>query len=218
MTAYEKARAYVSLSVVAAVLVLFAVTGVCRADSLWNMQSGQPSSLYSTTKGEYKIGDIITILIVESIRASNSASLNTDKESDLDVELNGFDRYFGLTNIFGRSIDNDPKVGLDAESGFDSDGSSQRSSTITGTVTGQVTEILPNGNLRIEASQLVAINQEKNAVILMGTIRPADISAQNTVFSTQIANAEIRYAGKGPLSNVQKRGIFKEFLEFIWPF
>ena len=89
---------------------------------------------------------------------------------------------------------------------------------LCGTVSGQITEIMLNNNLRIEASQTTVINGERNSVILVGTIRPEDISAKNTVFSTQVSNAEIRYEGKGSLSNVQKRGILTEFLEFIWPF
>ena len=189
-----------------------------QADSLWNNAATQPRSLYSATKGEYKIGDIITILIVENIRASNTTGTETDKESELDLEFQGFDNYLGLNHLFGTPISTDPRFDVNAQSDFEGTGSSSRASSITGTVTGQVTEILQNGNLRIEASQTTVINGERNSVILLGTVRPEDISAQNTVYSTQVAYAELRYEGKGPLSNVQKRGAIKEFLEFIWPF
>jgi len=201
-----------------ALAALFAFAGNTRADSLWNRSPGAHSSLYSSTKAEYKIGDIITILIVEDISARNTTSTETDKERDLEMEFEGFDDILGLKSIFGRPISADPNFGLDTTSEFEGEGSSRRSSVISGTVSGQVTEILPNGSLRIEASQMTVINEEKNSVILVGTVRPQDISPQNTVFSTQIANAEIRYAGRGPLSTVQKRGVITEFFEFIWPF
>jgi flagellar L-ring protein precursor FlgH len=192
--------------------------GVVRADSIYNGAKSQPPSLFSSTSSEYQPGDIVTIMIVENFTASNSASTNTDKETELDADFEGFDDIFGLTHIFGRPISVDPKFGIDVENEFDGSGSSKRSSRITGTVTGQITEILANGNLRIEASQRTVINGEKNSVILTGTIRPQDISSQNAILSTQISNAEIRYEGVGPLSTVQKRGIVTEFLEFIWPF
>ncbi|UCD56541.1 MAG: flagellar basal body L-ring protein FlgH [Candidatus Hydrogenedentota bacterium] len=192
--------------------------GIGRADSIWNKLPGGAASLYATSRGEYKIGDIITILIVESFSATNTASLDTEKETELGMQFGGFDDIFGLTHIFGRPLSVDPNFEIDAESEFEGGGSSRRSSAVTGTISGQVTEILPNGNLRIEASQTTMINGERNSVIVVGTIRPQDVSPANTVFSTQVANAEIRYAGKGPLSNVQKRGIITEFLEFIWPF
>jgi flagellar L-ring protein precursor FlgH len=199
-------------------LVLVAGGGICTADSLWNNSAAQPRSLYSATKGEYKIGDIITILIVESFKASNTASTATDKETDLGIEFQGFDNYLGLSHLFGTPIAGDPRFGVGAENDFDGTASSRRSSSVTGTVSGQITEILLNNNLRIEASQTTVINGERNSVILVGTIRPEDISAKNTVYSTQVSNAEIRYDGKGSLSNVQKRGILTEFLEFVWPF
>ncbi|GAB4348999.1 MAG: flagellar basal body L-ring protein FlgH [Candidatus Abyssubacteria bacterium] len=193
-------------------------SGSARADSIWNSAALQPASLYSTTRGEFHIGDILTILIVEDIRASNATNLETDKESDLEAGISGFDEIFGFTEIFGRSLSTDPRFGIDGQSEFDGEGASRRSSVITGTISGKITEILPNGNLRIEASQTTVINDEKNKVILVGTVRAQDISPQNTILSTQVANAEIFYTGVGPLSTVQKRGVLTEVIEFIWPF
>lgn len=191
--------------------------GTAWSDSIYN-SAGRPLSLYSTTKSEYKMGDIITILIVESFAATNTTSTNTDKETELDMGFQGFDDIFGLTNILGKPLSTNPSFGINAENEFDGSGSSRRSSTITGTVTGQVTEILPTGNLRIEASQTTVINDEKNRVVFIGTVRPQDITPQNTILSTRISNAKIRYEGVGPLSTVQKRGVITEFFEFIWPF
>ncbi|MBI5117401.1 flagellar basal body L-ring protein FlgH [Candidatus Poribacteria bacterium] len=200
------------------ILMALGCSEIALADSIWNKAAGKTASLYSTTKAVYKIGDIITILIVEETTATNDTNMSTDKESQLSLDFDDIDDIFGLTHIFGRPLSVNPSINVDAQSEFDGEGSSDRSFAITGTVSGQVTEILPNGNLRIEASQAVKINEEKNSVILVGTVRPQDISAQNTILSTQIANSEIYYAGKGPLSTVEKRGVIKEFLEFVWPF
>lgn len=218
MIARRTACTPIILIAMALILAPTAGQSVARANSIWGAAAAQPSSLFSTTKGEYKIGDIITVIVVDSFSATSRTSTETDKQTELDMQFQGFDDIFGLTNIFGRPLSADPSLGIDAQNEFDGSGSSRRSSTVTGTVTGQISEILPTGNLRIEASQTTVINGEKNSVILLGTIRPQDITAQNTVFSTQISNAEIRYEGVGPLSNVQKRGVITEFLEFIWPF
>lgn len=218
MSDHEKAGIRLLLLLMAIILAALIWAELSWADSIWNGSAAQPSSLYSTTKGEFKIGDIVTIMLVENVSATNTASLDTDKETELDMEFNEFDDIFGLTHLFGRPLSVDPSFNIDTENEFEGDGSSRRSSVITGTISGQITEVLPNGNLRIEASQAMVINDEKNSVILVGTVRPQDISPQNTILSTQVANVEIKYAGKGPLSNVQKRGIITEFLEFIWPF
>lgn len=187
-----------------------------RGDSIWN--GAGSASLYSSTRGEFHIGDIITILIVEDISASNRTDLDTEKETDLEAGIIGFDEFLGLSGFFGRQLSTDPRFGVDVENEFEGGGSSRRSSAITGTISGKITEVLPNGNLRIEASQSTRINDEKNTVILVGTVRAQDISPENSVLSTQVANAEISYTGVGPLSTVQKRGVINEVLEFIWPF
>jgi flagellar L-ring protein precursor FlgH len=218
MGEHTTARARFILAALACLLAIAVFASATEADSIWNRASTQPASLYSTTKGEYKIGDLITIVVVDNFTATNSASTNTDKETDKQFGFEGFDDLIGINHLFGRPISADPQFTVNAESEFDGEGTSRRSSRVTGTVSGQITEILDNGNLRIEASQKTLINGEKNSVILVGTVRPQDISAQNTVFSTQIANAEIHYDGKGPLSNVEKRGVITEFFEFIWPF
>ncbi len=218
MSEHEKAGMRLILLLMAIILAALIWAELSWADSIWNSSAVRPNSLYSATKGEYKIGDIITIMLVENVSASNSASLGTDKETQFDMQFKGFDTLAGVNHLFGRPVTADPSFNIDTENQFDGGGTSRRSSVITGTVSGQVTEILSNGNLRIEASQAMVINDEKNSVILVGTVRPQDISPQNTILSTQVANVEIKYAGKGPLSNVQKRGIITEFLEFIWPF
>ena len=204
----------------AAALLLGAVfvPGSARGDSLWKSAPAQPSTFFSSTNREYKPGDIVTILIVESFNARSSTDLETDKETELDAGFKGFENILGITHLFGVPIAGNPTFGIDVENEFEGGGSSRRSSAFTGTVSGQVTEVLANGNLRIEASQRTIINGERNSVILTGTIRPRDISSSNSVFSTQISNAELRYEGVGPLSTAAKRGVVTEFLEFIWPF
>jgi flagellar L-ring protein precursor FlgH len=212
------ARLRIAVCLVVLVLFLAALSGAARADSIWNAASTKPSSYYSSTKGEHNIGDIITVIILESFNASNTTSTGTDKGTDFGASFQGFESLLGITHVAGRPLTDDPSMSLGANSSFDGGGSSRRSSSITGTITGQVTEVLKNGNLRFEASQTTIINGEKNSVILLGTIRPQDVTSGNTVFSTQLSNAEIRYDGVGPLSTVQKRGVVTEFLEFIWPF
>jgi flagellar L-ring protein precursor FlgH len=211
-------RQIAALFLAALVLAIAVPPGVGWADSIYRSATKQPPSLYSSTSREYKPGDIITILVTENFTASNSTSTETDKETEFDAGFRDIDSILGISHLFGSPLSTDPSFRIDVENDFEGSGSSKRSSRVTGTVTGQITEVLTSGNLRIEASQKTVINGEANSVILIGTIRPQDISSQNSIFSTQISNAEIRYEGVGPLSTVQKRGIVTEFLEFIWPF
>ena len=62
------------------------------------------------------------------------------------------------------------------------------------------------------------INEEMNQIVLTGIVRPADVDTQNMIPSTRIANAEIFYTGRGPVTNANRRGVLTELWEFLWPF
>ena len=104
MSRHKKAGVKFLLALATLVAAALLTQGVGRADSVWSASSTRSASLYSTTQGEYKIGDIITILIIESFSAENTTSTDTDKETELDAGFDGFDDIFGLTHIFGRPL------------------------------------------------------------------------------------------------------------------
>jgi flagellar L-ring protein precursor FlgH len=80
-----------------------------------------------------------------------------------------------------------------------------------------VVEVLPSGNLRIRGQREVKVNREKQTVFLEGVIRPEDISPFNSVVSTQIADARIKYTGRGVLGDVQGPGWLSRIMDWIWP-
>lgn len=195
------------------------------ADSLWATGGEGAQNLYSNSARALGLGDIVTIRIVENMRATNSAELETEKESNKELSLQDIvklDIPFGIgndiTRIFGVPLDTSPSFGLDATSDFSGKADSERTARITGTVSAQIVDILSNGTLKIEATQALHINEEMNTIVLTGLIRPDDVSADNTILSTRIANAEIFYTGRGPLTNTNKRGLLTELWEFVWPF
>jgi flagellar L-ring protein FlgH len=70
----------------------------------------------------------------------------------------------------------------------------------------------------VEGSSEVVVNSEKNTIAISGIVRPQDINANNTVLSTQLADAKVRMLGKGPLADKTKRGVFETILDWVWPF
>ncbi len=85
-------------------------------------------------------------------------------------------------------------------------GETNRESTFETSVSCVVTEVLPNGNLRIEGRRDITINHENQFIILSGIVRPEDISAGNAVESKKIADARIEYSGDGDLDDQQRPG------------
>ena len=75
---------------------------------------------------------------------------------------------------------------------------------------------LPNGNLVIEGTRFVQVNKETQKLIITGVIRQDDINADNTIFSESIANADIRYDGKGTVGDRQRKGILSQLLDWLF--
>ena len=184
--------------------------------SIWQ-ENGPLSELFINPKAR-RVGDIVTIKIVESSKATNKASTNAGRESSISA---GIDNFFGLErdyssthpffNPFGRAK-------ADFESSFDGKGTTSRSGDLTAFITARVTEVFPNGNLRITGSREVAVNNEKQFITLSGIIRQRDISPDNVVLSTFISDARIAYSGAGIVDDRQRPGWMTKILNTVWPF
>jgi flagellar L-ring protein precursor FlgH len=101
---------------------------------------------------------------------------------------------------------------------FDGSGETSRNETMTASITARVMEVTPNGNLFIKGTRQVKVNNENQIITLTGLIRPVDVSPDNTVLSSYIADAKIEYTGSGPVSDKQRPGWLLRAIDFVWPF
>jgi flagellar L-ring protein precursor FlgH len=170
------------------------------SDSLY--KNGIPS--FFSDKRAYKVGDLITILIVESSSASQTAKTDTSNEN----KISGGPGKELLEFI--------PEWGLSQSSKFSGGGSTTRSGNIRAKITARITYVLPDGNFKIEGKQELLINRERQTIKISGVVRPEDISFNNTVLSTYIADAKIEYTGRGPIGKKEKGNIITKILDFIF--
>ncbi|NLS45025.1 MAG: flagellar basal body L-ring protein FlgH [Firmicutes bacterium] len=158
-------------------------------NSLWNPDS---NSLFVDHKAR-KEGDLITVLIIERAHASHRAQTGAGKTlGGALVEGSGLLSFI-------------PGLGINANTGFNGQNATSRSGDLVANMTARVVEVLPDGTLRIEGAQGLVINKEKQNIIISGLVRPEDIKADNTVLSTHVGCAEIRY--EGILDNKEKTGL-----------
>ena len=188
--------------------------------SLW--QDGGPlSELFINPKAR-SIGDIVTIKIVESSSASNKATTNTGKTSSLSL---GVDNLFGLEDRYAPTSTVKPHPFFNpfatlqgnVSDSFGGSGTTTRSGDLTAYITARVTKVLPNSNLEIEGTREVTVNSEEQTITLSGIIRPRDISPDNVILSTYIADAKIAYSGSGIINDRQHTGWMVRILDWVWP-
>ncbi len=101
---------------------------------------------------------------------------------------------------------------------FDGTGTTSRSGDLTAYITARVTEVLSNGNLMIEGSREIEVNNEKQFITLAGVIRTRDVAADNIILSTYISGARITYSGVGIVDERQRPGWLANLMNKVWPF
>jgi flagellar L-ring protein precursor FlgH len=113
-------------------------------------------------------------------------------------------------------LGNNQQAGL--ANSFDGEGATTRNSTLNAYISVQVIQVLPNGNLVIQGSRQVQVNNENQIINIQGVIRPVDIDATNTILSTAVAEAKIELNGQGVVSDKQNVGWLTRILDWAWPF
>lgn len=188
------------------------------------VQAAQPQngSIYAASQGmalfedqkARNVGDVLTILLVETTTAKTSAATNTAKDSSSDV---GAPTVFGMpVSIHGTSV---LSASLDSTHKFSGSGDSSQSNTLQGNVTVTVIGRQPNGNLIVRGEKHLSLNQGSEFVRIEGVVRPADISTDNTIPSSRVADARISYTGEGALAESNTKGWLSRFFSSpLWPF
>ncbi len=171
------------------ILLLFIATGI-MGQSL-NKYSNY--SLFTDEKAR-KVGDVITVLVMESSQAMNNAKTSASRNSKFDVSASG---SYGSTTL--------PAVAGEAGLGndFGGKGSTETRGIVRTRITAMVDSVLPNGNLKIKGEKKISINGEEQYIKISGIVRPADIKGNNVIESYNISNAEITIEGSGMIDRMQ---------------
>lgn len=148
-----------------------------------------------------RVGDVITVFVLEATRAKSQAA--TDASSDLQMNA-------GLSSP---STQYDATLGI---SGANSAGAqTTRVGELSTQISTQVVAVEPDGVLRIAGEQTLTVNGERQRIRLSGLVRPADISADNTVWSNRIAQADLELVGVGTVSESQRQSIFYRVFKWL---
>lgn len=180
-------------------LWLLSVNLPLQAQSLYDEQSFRP--LTADNKA-FRLGDVLTVQVVESAVATANADTGTQRKNSLSVDVTR-PRGTGLSAGIG--------IGGD----FDGGGRTERAGKLLAQLTVSVREVLPNGELVVAGEQQLMINQERQRIGVTGRVRPQDISDGNVVLSTRIADANITYVGEGRLAERQTPAWWRQAMDAL---
>ncbi|MEQ9888054.1 flagellar basal body L-ring protein FlgH [Pectobacterium zantedeschiae] len=159
------------------------------------------------------IGDTLTIVLQENVSASKSSSANAARNGSSTFGVTTTPRY--LEGPLGNN-----RAALDATgtNDFSGKGGANANNTFSGTITVTVGQVLANGNLSVVGEKQIAINQGTEFIRFSGVVNPRTISGNNSVPSTQVADARIEYVGNGYINEAQNMGWLQRFFLNVSPF
>ncbi|HYH04904.1 MAG TPA: flagellar basal body L-ring protein FlgH [Bacillota bacterium] len=196
-----KRRTILSLIIMMSIGTMLTSAPAVRADSLW---SGN-GSLYTKKVRQFQTGDLVTIIVVEQAKATQNAESSNG-------ETGGFSAGPGVggwQTVF-------PLFGTDWDSSFKGKGATSRGGSLTAKLTVEVKGVHPNGILELEGRQVIRVNAEDQILTVKGKVRSEDVSTDNIVMSSNVAEAVIEYQGKGTIGEAQSPGILTKFFHWLF--
>lgn len=172
-----------------------------------------------------RVGDIVVIKLVENTKAQNKAETSSNKDSSTDYGVSSFFTmgqvgFLPFINLGpqGTVTPNASILKSNSRGDLNATGKTKRENYVTTSLAARVLRVLPGGLLEIEGAREIRVNNETEYMVVRGMARAKDVDADNTILSTQLANASIEYYGKGVLADKQKPGWFTRLMDNVWPF
>lgn len=200
----KKKREFYNALYVVLLLLLMCSPAVAANGSLWS----DNSNLFADQKAS-RVGDIITVRVVEHLDTSDEGKTSSSKNADGSV---GDGENKGGTGLlsFIRAL------GFGSVSNYQGNSKSERTLDTGTTLSCLVVEVLPNGNLIIQGDRQIVTHAERMTMRFSGVVRPIDITHDNIVTSNKVANAELVITGRGTVTRTQRPGVITQVLQAIF--
>ena len=195
-------------------LLSFFAVAPLQAESLW-LKAGSAAQSHYSDRRAYRAGDLLTIVVQETVNVTTSQETKADKDSTIDNSVTSF--LFANSKL-GQYKGEFPSTKTTGSNKYDGKGNITYNQAVSAKASVMVTDVLPNGNLLIEGLRAVSFANEKQYMVLRGVVRSEDVAYDNTIPSSLIANAYVEIKGEGDLSAAQHKGWLTKLNDFINPF
>jgi flagellar L-ring protein FlgH len=185
-----------------------------RATSMFAIAPPQPR--------KFQVHDLVQVIVRETSQATSSQDLETKKDFSMDGAIGAWPN-FTLADLLQLQLeagttDNLPALQIDFTKDFKGEADYERKDDLTGRLTAEIIEVLPNGNLVLEARTHIKTDKEEQTMKATGICRPADITAANTILSNQLHDLSIEKMNRGELRDAGEKGIISKVLETVFAF
>ena len=165
-------------------------------------QAGYSPGIFEDQRA-LRTGDIITVILDESTVSKKSSGTKLSKDNETAV---------GGITLQGLALEQ----AMSGQRDFSGKAGADQSNSLKGNITVTVADVLPNGVLLLRGEKWITLTNGDELIRISGMARPADISPNNTIISTKLADARITYSGRGELADSNRMGWFARF--FVSPF
>jgi flagellar L-ring protein precursor FlgH len=173
-------------------------------------QAGYDMRLFEDQTAK-RVGDILTITLLEKTQATKDDTLNTQKDTEMAVTA---PTLFGVAaaTVLGRDVE----TKIASKKGYTGKGDAAQNNSLKGNISVTVVDVMPNGNLSVRGEKRVTLNQGDEFIRLSGIVRPVDISSANIITSDKVADVTIMYVGEGAMADASKMGWIARIIQSPW--
>lgn len=172
---------------------------------------------------QWAVNDLVTIIVRESSVTTSTSELETEKSTNISGGIEAFPRL-RIADLVDAQLrpnqfeDGNPEVEVNFDKDFEGEGEFERRDEVVTRLTAKVIDVKPNGTLALEARTHIKTDDEEKTIVLTGYTRAEDVTAANTVLSTQMYDLRLEQQHEGELRNATKKGVFTKFLEALFAF
>ena len=182
------------------------------------IEASDLTAVKPTPPRTFKVHDLITIIVREQRKFESDGEIETKKKFDVQSQLSALFKPINGTLGAVTFSNGQPNVNLKYKTTLKHEADKEREDRFTTRLTGEVIDVKPNGNLVIQAKAKMAFDNEITVVTLTGTVRSVDVTPDNSVLSTQLADKDIVVHNEGAVRDGSSRGWLVRILDTLRPF
>jgi flagellar L-ring protein precursor FlgH len=165
-----------------------------------------------------RVGDVLVIRINENADAQGTSTTALSHDSSGVIGVNSMLGLIPAIQKAYPALDPSKLIDFASKTAYNGSGDTARKGQLTGDIAVRVVREMPNGDMFLEGTKVVVINNEEYHLYVSGLVRPTDIAQDNSVLSSRIADAQIEFTGRGDIADQQRKGWLARIIDSVNPF